>query len=155
MKNLANLHIDAYRLETDFMGGKTITHTPTGRSVYLQPGEDAAALEDEPTAATLAEYFTQPDKLTHHSSDPDNFREYYKNTATGALYCWQVGEFYACTAQGEPSHKVNPRAFEFTEPHAWLDRHVTAQAPQRAALDKLAGGSVARLCEEVGEQDEQ
>lgn len=154
MKNLANLHIDAYRLETDYMGGKTITHTPSGRTVYLQPGEDAAAIADEPTGAALAEYFTQGDKLTHHSSDPGNFREYYKNPTTGTLYCWQVGEFYECTAQGEPSHKANPRAFEFADPHAWLDRHVTAQAPQRQALDRLAGGNAARLCEEVTEADE-
>lgn len=55
-KNLANQHTGAFRLEVDFMGGKTITHKPTGRSVYLQPGEDAAALPDEPTTAQLAEY---------------------------------------------------------------------------------------------------
>ncbi len=56
MTNLANQHTGAFRLEVDYMGGKTITHKPTGRSVYLQPGEDAAALPDEPTAAQLAEY---------------------------------------------------------------------------------------------------
>lgn len=56
MKNIANQHTGPFRLEVDYMGGKTITHKPTGRSIYLQPGEDAAALPDEPTADQLAEY---------------------------------------------------------------------------------------------------
>jgi len=55
--NYAHQQISAYVLEVDFMGGKTITHTPTGQSRYLQPGEDAAALSLTPSEAELAEFF--------------------------------------------------------------------------------------------------
>lgn len=37
---------------------------------------------------------------------------------------------------------------------SWLNKHVQAQAGQRKALDRLAGGDAARLCEEVTEQEE-
>jgi hypothetical protein len=91
-------------------------------------------------------------KLTHHRSDPDNFREYYKNPTTGALYCWQAGTFYECTAEGEPSHPVNARSFEFDDPHAWLDRVVTEQqatSPIARMVAKLEPG------DHVSELDEQ
>lgn len=38
---------------------------------------------------------------------------------------------------------------------AWLDKHIAEQEEQKATLNKLAGGDAARLCEEIGECDEQ
>lgn len=84
-KNLANQHTGPFRLEVDYMGGKTITHKPTGRSLYLQPGEDAAALPDEPTADQLAEYLPSmgapktPGQLAYEA-DCEERPRYHDNT---------------------------------------------------------------------------
>lgn len=84
-KNLANQHTGPFRLEVDYMGGKTITHKPTGRTLYLQPGEDAAALPDEPTADQLAEYLPSmgepktPGQLAYEA-DCEERPRYHDNT---------------------------------------------------------------------------
>lgn len=36
----------------------------------------------------------------------------------------------------------------------WLDKHIAAQASQKAALDNLAGGDASKLCEQITEKEE-